>query len=135
VHFGVRGAIGGSAIATFFGTLTALIIVRRLIGTAVVSQVMTLWRPAIAMIPAGALLWLTKPVLLASGGQVELLMWAIPLGILYALIYAFSLMLAWRIAGGPAGLEQHLYNAALKKFNRFKNRWRGAVSAQAVEIE
>lgn len=126
VQFGVRGAIGGSAIATVFGTLTALLIVRRLIGTSIGSQLMTLWRPVIAMVPAGALLWLTKPELLASGGQVDLLLWVIPLGLLYALIYAFSLTITWRIAGRPAGLEQHLHNMILKKFIQLKNRWRGA---------
>ncbi|MDM0113960.1 oligosaccharide flippase family protein [Variovorax sp. J22R133] len=116
VQYGIPGAIAGSAIATVAGTLTTMFIVRRLIGIGLTAQVMTLARPMLAMLVAGGLLWFTKPMLLAASSTAGLLMWAVPLGVLYLLVYALVAWLAWRLAGRPPGLEQHLLNIIRKRF-------------------
>lgn len=121
VQFGIAGAIAGSAIATLSGTVTALIIVRRLIGTGPVQQVMALWRPLVAMLPAGAVLWFAKPRLLAATSLPELVMEAIPVGVLYLVVYALMVMAAWWIAGRPAGLERHLVNTVRNRFKHSTN--------------
>jgi O-antigen/teichoic acid export membrane protein len=121
VQFGVLGAIGGSAIATMFGTLISLFIVRRLIGTGVFAQVITLWRPLIAMIPAGLVLWATEDEILAVAGQRDLLIWASIFGVLYAFAYFSCLMIAWRLSGCPAGLEHHLQKMFSRKFIQLVN--------------
>ncbi|CAN5915314.1 lipopolysaccharide biosynthesis protein [soil metagenome] len=118
VYFGIPGAIAGSAIATATGTLTALYIVRRLIGTGVAQQVMALWRPMVAMLPAGAVLWVARPKLMATTGLGEMLMAAVPVGLLYLLVYALAVLAAWRLAGRPAGLERHLVDAILNRFKQ-----------------
>ncbi|MDM0075420.1 oligosaccharide flippase family protein [Variovorax sp. J2P1-59] len=122
VHFGIPGAIAGSAIATAAGTIAALFIVRRLIATRLVPQLMTLWRPLIAMLPAGALLWLTKAEVMAAPGLTELLVRAVPLGLLYLLVYALGVLLAWQLAGRPAGLEQYLLDTIRTRFTRARTR-------------
>lgn len=122
VAFGIPGAIVGSAIATACGTITALFIVRRLIAAGLASQLVTLWIPLVAMLPAGALLWLAEPVVMAAPGLAELLVRAIPLGLLYLLVYAVLVLLAWQLAGRPAGLEQHLLHTIRARFTRAHTR-------------
>jgi hypothetical protein len=116
VHFGIPGAIAGSAIATAGGTVAALFIVRWLIGARLTPQLMTLSRPLVAMLPAGALLWLAEPMVMAAPGLVELLARAVPVGVLYLLVYACLVVLAWRLAGRPPGVEQHLLDTIRARF-------------------
>jgi O-antigen/teichoic acid export membrane protein len=116
VHFGIPGAIAGSAIATAAGTVAALSIVRWLIGARLTPQLMTLSRPLVAMLPAGALLWLAEPMVMAAPGLVELLARAVPVGVLYLLVYAGLVVLAWRLAGRPPGVEQHLLDTIRARF-------------------
>lgn len=121
VHYGIPGAVAGSAIATAAGTLCALFIVRRLIAIGVTAQVLALWRPLLAMVPAGAVLWLAKPTLMATASLPQLLVWAVPLGVLYALVYVLSVWLAWLVSGRPAGLEQHLVDTLRNRMKRSNN--------------
>jgi O-antigen/teichoic acid export membrane protein len=118
VHFGIAGAISGSAIATVASTAAALLIVRRLIGASMWVQLMTLWMPLMALVPAGAVLWLAKPGLSAAASVAELLLRAVALGALYLLVYGLSVLMAWRLAGRPAGLEQHLHDAIRNRFKQ-----------------
>ncbi|MDM0049440.1 oligosaccharide flippase family protein [Variovorax sp. J22R115] len=122
VQFGIPGAIAGSAIATASGTVAALFIVRRLIETRLAPQLMTLWRPLMAMLPAGALLWLAKPMVMAAPSLPELLVRAVPLGLLYLLVYALLVLLVWRLAGRPAGLERYLLDTIRARFARARAR-------------
>ncbi|WP_323501224.1 oligosaccharide flippase family protein [Variovorax sp. RTB1] len=108
LRFGIPGAIAGSAIATAIGTFTALFMVRRLSGAGVIAQLVTLLRPLLAVLLAGSLLWLTKPVTLGASSLPQLLVVAVPIGIVYLVVYGMCAMLAWQWAGRPAGLEQHL---------------------------
>lgn len=117
-QFGIPGAIAGSAIATAAGTLAALLIVKRLIGTGVASQVLMLWRPLAAMLPAGAVLWFAKPALAAAANLPELLMLALPLGMLYLVAYVLTVLLTWWLVGRPSGLEQHLLDVIGGRFAR-----------------
>lgn len=126
VHYGIAGAVAASAVATACGMLTSLFIVRRLIDTRVASQLMALARPLMAMLPAGALLWFTQPLVLAASGVLELLMHAVPLGAAYLLTYAVCALLAWQLAGRPAGLEQHFFDALRHRLAR--RSWPGATS-------
>ncbi|MBC7603516.1 MAG: oligosaccharide flippase family protein [Ramlibacter sp.] len=128
VHFGIPGAIAGSAIATAAGTLAALFIVRRLIGVGLARQLMTLWRPLAAMLPAGAVLWFAKPTVMTAAGLPELLIRAVPFGALYVLVYALGVVLAWQLAGRPAGLEQHVINS-LHGFRSLRNRFKQSNNA------
>lgn len=121
VRFGILGAVTGSAVASAVGTVVALIVVRRLIGTSMFAQITCLCTPLIAMLPAGAVLWLTKPTLLATTNLVQLLTWAIPLGALYGLVYLLSVLLAWLLLGRPAGLEQHLVDTLRNRIKRSNN--------------
>ena len=121
VHFGIPGAIAGSAIATATGTLTALFIVRRLIGTGLAQQVFALWRPMVSMLPAGAILWLARPRLMAAESLTEMAISAVLVGALYLLVYALSVLAAWRLAGRPAGLERHLFDTLRKRFKHSTN--------------
>ena len=121
VHFGIPGAIAGSAIATATGTLTALFIVRRLIGTGLAQQVFALWRPMVSMLPAGAVLWLARPRLMAAESLTEMAISAVLVGALYLLVYALSVLAAWRLAGRPAGLERHLVDTLRKRFKHSTN--------------
>ena len=116
VHFGIAGAITGSAIATATGTVAALFIVRRLIHVGMARQLAGLWRPLVAMLPAGAILWLVTPILAASAGLTQMLALAALFGALYLLAYTFSVWLAWCMAGRPAGLERHLVNTMRNLF-------------------
>ena len=118
MQFGIPGAVAGSAIATAVGTASALFIVRRLIDIRVTTQLMTLCRPLLAMLPAGAILWLANPTVLAARGPVELFALAIAVVLLYLLVYALSSMLLWHLAGRPAGLEQHLLRILSAPFGR-----------------
>ena len=122
VQFGIPGAIAGSAIATASGTATALFIVRRLIKTSLTAQVMALWRPTMAMLPACAVLWLAKPWVMAASSLIELLVRAVPLGMLYLLVYAVSALLAWHLVGRPPGLEQHLLVTIRTRFTQARAR-------------
>lgn len=117
-HFGIGGAVAGSAVATAFGTLVSLFIVRRLIGVSVASQVLALARPLLALLPAAALLWFTQDALMAATGVAALLLHAVPLGIAYGLAYAGCALLAWQLAARPPGLEQHLFNALHRRLAR-----------------
>ena len=116
VHFGIPGAIAGSAVATATGTVTALLIVRRLIHVGMAEQLAGLWRPLVAMLPAGAILWLVKPTLAAIAGLTQMLALAALFGVLYLLVYTFSVWLVWWISGRPAGLEKHLVNIVRNLF-------------------
>ena len=121
VFFGVPGAIAGSAIATASSTLGSLFMVRRLLDVGLGRQLMALWRPLLAMLPAGGVLWLAKPALAVSTGLAELLLKAALVGALYASVYALSLALAWWLAGRPAGLERHLIEMLGDRFKRSNN--------------
>ena len=118
VQFGIAGAIAGSAIATACGTVASLFIVRRLIEARLVAQLMTLWRPLIAMLLAGGVLWLAKPMVMAAPNMAELLVRAVPLGLLYLLLYALWVLLAWALAGRPAGLERYVLDSMRARFTR-----------------
>jgi len=122
VHYGIPGAIAGSAIATAVGTVISCFVVRRLIDTSLTAQFMTLWWPMVAMVPAGAVLWFAKPALMAAAGVGPLLLWAVPVGVLYLVVYGLAAWLAWRLAGRPAGLEQHLLDIIRKRFFLTRNR-------------
>lgn len=106
--FGIPGAIGGSAIATAAGTLTAMFIVRNLLDVSFVRQIMILWRPAFAIIPPGFLLYYSQPTILAKDGIPEIILWSAIFALAYALSYLLFILLAWNLAGKPAGIEQHL---------------------------
>lgn len=118
VHYGIPGAIAGSAVATATGTVTALFIVRRLIHVGIAKQLAGLWRPLVAMLPAGAILWLVKPTLAAIAGTTQMLALAALFGVLYLLVYTFSVWLAWWMSGRPAGLEKHLVNTIQNLFSQ-----------------
>ena len=120
-HFGIGGAVAGSAVATACGTLVSLFIVRRLIDAGVASQLMALGRPLVAMLPAAALLWFTEERVMAATGLVDLLALAVPICMAYGLTYALCALLAWQLAGRPQGLEQHLFNALRNRLRR--RRW------------
>jgi O-antigen/teichoic acid export membrane protein len=121
VHFGIPGAIAGSAIATATGTLTALFIVRRLIGTGLAQQVFALWRPIVSMLPAGAVLWLARPRVMGAASLTEMAISAVLVGALYLLVYALSVLGVWRLAGRPAGLERHLVDTLRNRFKQSTN--------------
>lgn len=121
VHFGIPGAIAGSAIATATGTLTALFIVRRLIGTGLAQQVFALWRPIVSMLPAGAVLWLARPRVMGAASLTEMAISAVLVGALYLLAYALSVLGVWRLAGRPAGLERHLVDTLRNRFKQSTN--------------
>ncbi len=114
--FGIPGAIAGSAIATAAGTWTALRIVRRLLDVGPARQVASLWRPLLAMVPAGALLLGARPLVLEAADTLGLVLRALPVGIAYLLVYATGVFLGWRLAGRPAGLERYLADAARRRF-------------------
>lgn len=114
--FGIPGAIAGSAVATAAGTWTALRIVRRLLDIGPARQVASLWRPCLAMLPAGAVLLGARPLVLEAASPLALAARALPAGLAYLLIYAAAVFLAWRLAGRPAGLERHLVDVARRRF-------------------
>lgn len=118
LHWGIAGAVAGSLVATLLGTVVALFVVRRLIGAGLGAQLMTFARPMAAMVPAAALLWFTEPALMAAPGVPEILVRAVPIGLASGLAYAATLLLAWQLAGRPAGLEQHLVESIRKRFFR-----------------
>jgi O-antigen/teichoic acid export membrane protein/glycosyltransferase involved in cell wall biosynthesis len=120
VRYGIPGAIAGSAIASAFTMMTGQWIVRRLIGISVSAQLMTLARPLAALLPAALVLWLTKPMVTAAANLPELLLRAVPLGLSYLFVYGLSVLLAWRLAGRPAGLEQHLLETIGHRFKRLR---------------
>ena len=116
IQFGIPGAIGASAIATASGTLIALLVVRNLLGASISQQLLTLWRPLIAMLPAGAVLWLGKVQIADSDSLVQVLGHVVPVMVLCLSVYILAAVLLWRITGRPPGLEQQLLNKFGKKF-------------------
>ena len=108
IFLGIPGAIGASAVATACGTLVALFVVRHLVGTSLAKQIMTLWRPMAAMLPAGAVLWLSRSGFTDAETFGELLVHIVPALVLCLIVYTLAALLMWRIAGRPPGLERQL---------------------------
>ncbi|MDM0043332.1 oligosaccharide flippase family protein [Variovorax dokdonensis] len=108
VHYGILGAVAASAVASAVGMVVGLFVVRHLIATSLAAQLMTLLRPVLAMVPAAGFLWWTKPWVMGAPGLIDLLLRAVPLGLLYLFIYMLATLVAWQLAGRPGGLEQHL---------------------------
>jgi O-antigen/teichoic acid export membrane protein len=118
VHYGILGAVVGSAVASLAGMLVAIVVVRRLIAASLMAQLMTMLRPVLSVLPAVALLWWTKPWVMAVPTLLEVLFRAVPLGVAYVLIYALTTLLAWQLAGRPGGLEQHLVGVVRTRLHR-----------------
>ena len=116
MYFGIPGAIGASAIATFSGTLIALNLVRNLLGTGIVPQLMTLWRPVMAMLPTAAVLWLGRSTISDGESLIEVLGHVVPVIVLSLIVYVLAAALMWRLSGRPPGLEQQLLTKFGKKF-------------------
>ncbi|HUD33388.1 MAG TPA: hypothetical protein VMR43_10290, partial [Variovorax sp.] len=116
LRFGIPGAIAGSAIATAAGTWTAMSIVRRLLGIGPGRQLVAFGPPLLAMLPAGALLHGSGPLVMAAEGPLASALRALPLGASYVLVYAAGVLLVWRCAGRPDGLERHLLDLVRQRF-------------------
>jgi len=132
-NHGIAGAIAASAIATVAGTLATLWIVRHLVGTGIVAQAMTLVRPLLALLPAAALLWLARPLVVAASGSFELLWLGAAFGLLYLLVYGLSTLVAWQLAGRPGGLEQHLIERVRTRLSAIGDRLRSRAERPPME--
>lgn len=124
VHAGIAGAVAASLVATSCGTVASVLIVRRLIDASIGAQFMTFLRPMVALLPAGALLWFTEPLVLAAPGVLAVLAYAATLAAAYLLLYAVVALLMWQLAGRPAGLERHLLDVIRNRFARWRSSGR-----------
>lgn len=118
MKFGIIGAITASAIATAFGSLTAMFFIKRLLAVGIWAQVLTFARPMLAMLPAGAVLNGSETMIMKAESLPVMLLWAVPLGVTYFLVYAIFVFMAWWLAGRPAGLEQHVLDIVQKHVHR-----------------
>ncbi|CAN5915443.1 hypothetical protein BH11PSE13_BH11PSE13_20640 [soil metagenome] len=109
VHFGLPGAIAGSAIATASGTLVSLLIVRSLASIGLMLQLKTIATPLAALLSAGAILYFSLPTVMAARSIFELVILSIAFGALYVIAYVLVVMFGWHLSGRPAGLENHLF--------------------------
>ncbi|MGJ7581386.1 oligosaccharide flippase family protein [Variovorax sp. RHLX14] len=116
--FGVPGAIGGSAIATAIGTIAAMFIVSHLLEISFARQTMILWRPVFAIVPSGLLLYYSELTILAKDGITEVLLCAAIFSTAYVICYSLFILLAWNLAGKPAGIEQHLIEVVRDRFHK-----------------
>lgn len=105
VHYGIPGAIGGSAIANVFGTFIALVAVKRIIGSNFILQLSVIGRPFLAMLPASAFLFFAEKSMAEAASVIQEIAFLFPCLILYFLIYGIADLFCWVIAGKPAGLE------------------------------
>lgn len=119
VHYGIPGAIGGSAIANAFSTFVALVAVRRLIGSSFRSQLAILCRPIFAMVPATAFLLIAEASLIDTTTLIHQIAFLVPCVIFYFLIYSLSGFLCWFFAGKPPGLE----NLIMQKIWKIRRKW------------
>lgn len=121
IYFGIIGAIGASAIATAAGTLVAIVVVKNLLGTGIFKQLLTLGRPAMAMLPAALVLWLGKSDIADSESLVQVLGHVVPVMVLCLIVYVLAAALLWRLSGRPPGLEQQLLTKFGKKIRKDKS--------------
>lgn len=108
VYFGIAGAVGGGAIATVFVSLVGLMIVKRLANITILKQVNNIITPFAALVPAGALLYFTQPLVMSSASLPEIIGVAAVIGVGYMVIYILVVLFAWWLKDMPAGLERHL---------------------------
>jgi O-antigen/teichoic acid export membrane protein len=116
VRFGIPGAIAGSAVATAAGTLTAMLIIRRLLDIGLLRQLAVFARPMLSILPAGTFLHWSRPQVMDADGPLAMVLWALPFGATYVLLYTATAFLAWQCAGRPAGLEQHVLGLVRRHF-------------------
>lgn len=108
VLYGIPGAIAAGAVATASGTLTALLIVRRLADIGLGAQMKTLVTPMAALLPSGAILYFSLPTVMTAPSLFEVVVRATAFIALYFFTYVLSASLAWWLDGRPSGLEHHL---------------------------
>lgn len=108
LHFGIAGAIAGSAVSAALGATLAMLVIRALIGLGVARQLAALLPATLSLLPATALLLATRDWVMATASFAELLARAGACGLLYLAIYGGLVLACWRLAGRPPGLEAHL---------------------------
>lgn len=115
VYLGIPGAIAASAVATACGTCVAILVVHRLLGTTPISQIMTMWRPAIALLPSGAILLILKNTISETASVAELCVKAALFILLYLFAFGLCALLLWKLSGRPPGLEKQLIDKLSKR--------------------
>jgi lipopolysaccharide exporter len=111
---GIAGLAMGSAMSAIVSIGCNLFMQRRLGLMQIRELLVLLWRPALAAAGMAGVLLLARPVLDTLSLLAQLLA-AIALGMAS---YAALLLLLWRLAGCPAGPEQHLLAELRGRFTR-----------------
>jgi O-antigen/teichoic acid export membrane protein len=113
--FHLQGVLIGHAISSVLVFFSCLVIVKILAGLPVRVQIISLLRPAIAMIPAGLFLYVTAPHVFAPNDP--LLYTALSLAWVCAsaeIIFVGANLLLWKLAGCPDGCESLAIRIAQK---------------------
>lgn len=121
-YYAIPGAIAGGAIANACITAVSLYIVRSLIDVRMTTQFMALWRPMLALIPAGSMLLIASRSSIENSGISSLILKVTLYVTFYFLIYGVAVLLAWHLAGRPEGFEKLLVDKIWASLTKVRDR-------------
>ncbi|MDX9690761.1 MAG: oligosaccharide flippase family protein, partial [Alphaproteobacteria bacterium] len=103
-YYGVMGVIAARFVNVFFGMAVSMEAVRRLIRCPMVDQLVTLRRPALALVVMGASLWLLRPFIVMGAILPLIFSLALVAGV-GVIVYLVALFVLWHAESRPAGIE------------------------------
>lgn len=116
-YYGIWGAIGAIFIGGTITMIASLIVVRKLIGLNLRSQLVNLSRPWIAAGFMAYAMWLSRPELAPELSESKLMvLWqGILCGLIGLAIYSIALTVLWFLYGRPRGFETIVLNLIEKR--------------------
>ena len=113
--FGVGGFLAGQVVGVFAWAVAGWIIVKRLIGLSVWSQIAALARPTSALTVMAAIVVSVNSIL---PSDLHPLIVLVGLGAFGTGAYVATLFILWRFVGQPEGLEKMTASLAAKLIKR-----------------
>lgn len=114
---GLPGVIWAIGLAGVFNGLIYMHHIRKLIDLSFGQQLHSLWRPVLATLAMVAQAYMLLPWLSEMSG------WSLGLGLVFSIlvcatVYAIAILIIWRVAGRPGGLEQMVVSRMRSVFAR-----------------
>jgi len=118
----VQGVLIGHAVSSAVSFFVAMLLVRNLIGLTIWSQVRSLSRPLLAMVPMALFLFAMSKMFSTQEKEFTLfvnLCWVCTIALI---IYAVLNLTLWKLAGSPDGCEAVAIRMAKRSLGRFSRR-------------
>jgi O-antigen/teichoic acid export membrane protein len=122
LKYGAAGVAWAIVVTSVFNLAIDFALLRRVIGLGLGEIAAQVWRPSLAAIAMAALIELVKAHIAWDGSALTSFAAIVVLTIAGAAVYGSVLLLAWRLAGAPAGAERHILLAL--RDTRPLGRWR-----------